>query len=99
MSCDVDFIRSFAMTVRSFLRALLAAMVLTGLAQGSALAGDEWKPVDPADLALKAPVVEADADAEALFWEVRVADDATGGDLRTALNHHIRIKILHERGT
>jgi Domain of Unknown Function with PDB structure (DUF3857) len=86
------------MTVRSFLRALLSAMALIGLAQATAFAGDEWKPVDPADLALKAPVVEADADAEALFWEVRVADDAMGGDLRTVLNHYIRIKIFTERG-
>lgn len=38
-------------------------------------ASDNWKPIGPADLALKAPIVEKDADAEALFWEVWVNDD------------------------
>jgi hypothetical protein len=59
-----------------------------------AFAGD-WKPIDPVDLALKAPVVEKDADAEAIFWEVRV-DDNPEGDL--IFNHHVRIKIFTERG-
>ncbi len=56
--------------------------------------GDEWRPVDPAELALKTPVVERDADAEALFWEVRVND--SGDDL--VFNNYIRIKIFTERG-
>src|SRR5712692_7140283 len=56
--------------------------------------GDDWRPVDPADLALKASTVEKDADAEALFWEVRLDDSAE--DL--ILNHYIRIKIFTERG-
>ena len=33
-----------------------------------------WRPVDPADIALKAPIVEPDADAEAIFWDIRVDD-------------------------
>jgi hypothetical protein len=61
-----------------------------------ALAGDnDWKPIDPADLALKAPVVEKDADAEALFWEVRV-DDSQPYEL--SLKNYIRIKVFNERG-
>jgi hypothetical protein len=64
----------------------------------SAFAGDDWRPINPADLALKAPVVEKDADAEALFWEVHVADDVESGIPRTVLNHYIRIKIFTERG-
>lgn len=58
-------------------------------------AGDDWRPLDPADLALKAPVVEKDADAEALFWEVRIDDDPEG-DL--IFSHYIRIKVFTERG-
>jgi hypothetical protein len=61
-------------------------------------AGDEWKPVDPAHLNLKAPAVEKDADAEVLFWEVKLQDEADGGDPRTVLRHHVRIKIFTERG-
>ena len=57
--------------------------------------GDEWRPVDPAELAMKTPVVEKDADAEALFWEVRV-DDSNPDEL--ALAHYIRIKVFTERG-
>jgi uncharacterized protein DUF3857 len=61
-------------------------------------AGDNWKPIGPADLALKAPIVEKDADAEALFWEVRVEDEVEGGTPRTVLQHYVRIKIFTERG-
>ncbi len=63
-----------------------------------ALAGDDWRPVDPADLALKAPIVEKDADAEAIFWEVRLSDEVDGGTPRTVLRHYVRIKIFTERG-
>jgi hypothetical protein len=63
-----------------------------------ASAGDDWKPLDPADLALKAPVVEKDADAEAIFWEVRLSDEMDGGTPRTVLRHYVRIKVFSERG-
>ena len=71
---------------------LFCLMVL--LAAISAFAQD-WRPVDPADLALKTPVVEKDADAEALFWEVRV-DDSKPDEL--SLKNYIRIKVFNERG-
>lgn len=63
-----------------------------------AFAGDnDWKPIDPAHLALKEAVVEKDADAEALFWEVRVEDKPDyRGDL--VFQHYIRIKVFTERG-
>ncbi|MEK6282866.1 MAG: DUF3857 domain-containing protein [Acidobacteriota bacterium] len=60
--------------------------------------GDDWRPVDPADLALKAAVVEKDADAEAILWEVKVADEVQGGTPRTVLTHYVKIKIFTERG-
>jgi transglutaminase-like putative cysteine protease len=60
-----------------------------------ALAGDDWKPIDPGELALKTPAVEKDADAEALFWEIRI-DDNPEGDL--IFNHYLRIKVFTERG-
>ncbi|HEV7860257.1 MAG TPA: DUF3857 domain-containing protein [Pyrinomonadaceae bacterium] len=77
----------------------LCCLTMAMNAPTSALAyGDGWKPIDPSELALKAPVVEKDADAEALFWEVYVADEAEGGDPRTVLKHYIRIKIFTDRG-
>ncbi|HEU4507750.1 MAG TPA: DUF3857 domain-containing protein [Pyrinomonadaceae bacterium] len=58
-------------------------------------AGDEWKPIEPAHLALKSSVVEKEADAEGLFWEVRI-DDSPDGDL--IFTHYLRVKIFTERG-
>src|ERR1041384_3267627 len=57
--------------------------------------GEEWRPIDPADLALKAAVVEPNADAEAIFWDIRIDD---GGENDLVLNHYVRIKIFTERG-
>jgi hypothetical protein len=76
---------------------LFTVLYLLGSAAVPALAaGDkDWRPVDPGDLAMTEPKVEKDADAEALFWEVRVNDDP-GGDL--IFNHYIRIKVFTERG-
>lgn len=59
-----------------------------------ALADDPWRPIDPAHLALKAPVVEPDADAEAIFWDVQV--DFSPG--KTVFANYVRIKIFTERG-
>jgi hypothetical protein len=75
----------------------LAIFVALGLlfATPTSAAFDEWRPVDPGELALKAPTVEKDADAEALFWEVRI-DDNPEGDL--IFNHYIRIKVFTDRG-
>ncbi|MCU1264029.1 MAG: hypothetical protein JWM21_347 [Acidobacteria bacterium] len=82
-----------------FLQSLLVSLCLVFLSPVAAWAGgDDWRPIDLADLALKAAVVEKDADAEAIFWEVKVADEFDGGSLRTVFNHYLRIKIFTERG-
>jgi len=73
----------------------IAFLCTAALTPVPALAGDNWRPIDPTDLALKAPIVEKDADAEALFWEVRLNDDP-GGDL--IFNHYVRIKVFTDRG-
>jgi hypothetical protein len=54
----------------------------------------QWREVSPADLQAKTPKVEPDADAEAIFWEVRVDDSSQ--DL--IMKHYIRVKIFTERG-
>ena len=58
-------------------------------------AGEDWKPLDPADLSLKSPTVEKEADAEGLFWEIKM-DDNPEGDL--IFNHYLRVKVFTERG-
>jgi len=70
-------------------------LVCFGLIFPATAFADEWKPVDPADLALKAPLVEKDADAEAIFWEVRV-DDSVLEEL--SLKNYVRIKVFTDRG-
>jgi hypothetical protein len=59
-------------------------------------AADEitWKPVSAAELQMNTPVVEAGADAEALFWDVTV-DDKFG---HLNYRHYVRVKIFTERG-
>ncbi|MGB7924460.1 MAG: DUF3857 domain-containing protein [Pyrinomonadaceae bacterium] len=80
---------------------LLVLCCLIFAAAPAARAGDDWKswrPIDQSVFALKEPVVEKDADAEALFWEVRIADEVDFGTIHTVLNHYVRIKVFTERG-
>src|SRR5256714_1883353 len=78
----------------------LACLLALAFAATTAFArGDkDWKPIDPSELSMSAPAVERDADAEAIFWEVKVADEADGGEPRTVLEHYLRIKVFTGRG-
>jgi hypothetical protein len=74
----------------------LAAVCLGLLATASVKAGgDDWRPISAEELGIKAPKVEPGADAEAIFWEVRI-DDSSLEDL--AMQHYVRVKIFTERG-
>lgn len=76
----------------------LLPLVPVSLGGGSlsvAASGEDWRPIEAADLALKEAVVEPHADAEAIFWDIRIDD---GGDNSLVLNHYVRIKIFTERG-
>lgn len=53
-----------------------------------------WRPVSPEDIAAATPLVEADADAEALLWEMRIDDSSEDLDMW----HYVRVKIFSERG-
>ena len=68
--------------------------VLTGAVVASAQDKD-WRPVTPEELQMKTGKVEPDADAEAIFWEVRI-DDSSSDDL--SRQHYVRVKVLTERG-
>ncbi|HEX7176393.1 MAG TPA: DUF3857 domain-containing protein [Pyrinomonadaceae bacterium] len=73
----------------------LATLVAVFCAPPAALAlGDDWRPIEASELALKSPVVEPDADAEVLFWDVRIDDDQA--DL--VFKHYVRIKVFTDRG-
>lgn len=59
-----------------------------------ALAGDDWRAITPSELQMKTAKVETDADAEAIFWEVRVDDSSEN----LTMKHYLRVKIFTERG-
>src|SRR5690242_8422998 len=82
---------------RSVLFVLVIALLVAPIAamRTSFAAGEDWRPIEQAELALKAPVVEPNADAEAIFWDIRVDD---GGQNDLVLSHYVRIKIFNERG-
>lgn len=76
------------------LRALSAILVTVNVTSAQ-----EWKPLDPAHLALTDSKVQPGADAEALLWEVRVSDDLDGGrDVATTFHNYLRMKIYTDRG-
>ena len=55
----------------------------------------DWLPVSPKELEMKKGQVEPDADAEAIFWEVRI-DDSDSSNL--SKKHYVRVIIFTERG-
>jgi hypothetical protein len=57
-----------------------------------------WRPVDPRELAQKEPLVDKDAPAEAIFWDVHVRDEFAGGYGMAVQEHYLRIKIFTEAG-
>lgn len=77
-----------------------ASVAVLAILFGSALEAAKWQPVAPDLLARKAPVVEKDADAEAVFWDVRIEDDLgmLDGVPCTTWVNHVRIKIYTEKG-
>ncbi len=54
----------------------------------------DWRPLNPQDLTATAPTVEPDADAEVIFWEIKV-DDSTEN---LVMRHYVRVKVFTERG-
>ena len=58
----------------------------------------DWRPVDASELAQKTPRVDPAADAEAIFWDVRIEDKLQGQDFSLSLIHYIRIKIFTDLG-
>lgn len=73
---------------------LFSAFVILACSQIAFSQDKEWRDVTQAEREMKTAKVEADADAEAIFWEVRV-DDSTEN---LVMKHYIRVKIFTERG-
>ncbi len=73
----------------------LTYTALFSLLLAVSVCAQEWREVTPAELQQKSPMVEPDADAEAMFWEVRVDDSSDEG---LTMKHYVRVKIFTERG-
>jgi hypothetical protein len=84
----IDLIRRLPSCVSALLVCLLFTAAVSAQYK-------DWRPVSPEDVASKTPVVEPDADAEAMFWEMRI-DDSSSDDLD--MWHYVRVKIFTERG-
>lgn len=78
--------------INLFVSTMLLALLLLGCVSVSAA---DWKPITPEERALKDPKVEKDADAEILFWEVKI-DDSENEEL--VFSNYIRVKVFNERG-
>jgi hypothetical protein len=76
----------------SFILLISSAFALTLFADDNP---QPWRPVSPAELAMKTPTVEPDADAEAIFWEVRLDDKKED---KLTFSNYVRVKIFTERG-
>lgn len=61
-------------------------------------AASDWRPLPPDLLTLKTPKLDANADAEAVFWEAWVEDIANGSYATHRVENYIRIKIYNQRG-
>ena len=80
-------------------RTILFIFLLPALALVPQAQEKNWQAISPTELQMKTPQVEPDADAEVLFWEVRIVDDYfQRSGWQSVLNHHVRIKVFTERG-
>ena len=62
-------------------------------------ANTDWRPVSKDELEMKQGKVEKDADAEVIFWEVRVTDEyKPKSGYQSVIENYIRIKIFTDRG-
>ncbi len=82
---------------RFALFAMVSLFIAVPVFAGPVFAGDEiaWRPVTQEELQMKTSRVEPDANAEAIFWDVRLDDKKYE---KISYDHYIRIKIFTERG-
>ncbi|MFN0101573.1 MAG: DUF3857 domain-containing protein [Bryobacteraceae bacterium] len=58
----------------------------------------QWRPTEPAELAIKSPAIDPKADAEVLYWEVRIDDNVSPPDIWVTYSHLLRTKIFTDKG-
>lgn len=75
----------------------LLALALALLLASAPARAAKWPDIPPEQMQLAQPIVDRQADAEALFWDIRAEDKFESG-FTTELWHHLRIKVFTERG-
>jgi hypothetical protein len=80
---------------RSIFSAFLLIATIAAAAAAQSPNTNDWAPITPAEAAMNAPIVEPDADAEAIFWKLKIDDKR---DKSVTFDHYVRIKIFTERG-
>lgn len=75
--------------------ACLAALVFVSLSWAQK---QLWQDVTQDELKMSKAVVEPDADAEAILWDVYVSNEDDGYAYHTVLHHYLKVKILDDRG-
>jgi hypothetical protein len=88
----MPIIQSRALSLRAMAWSCAVLLVPAGAA------AEKWKAPNPSELALAAPAIEKDADAEVLEWDVRVAEELQGEMPVTVFDHYVRMKIFTDRG-
>lgn len=73
---------------------LFSLCLVFALSQISFAYSSDWQEVTQAELSMTKGKVDPNADAEVIFWEVRVNDSSQ--DIRE--DHYVRVKIFTERG-
>ena len=91
-------------TKSQLLRQAALPLVLTALTASGAFAATPlvtvdayWLPITPAEMQMKAPVVDPKAGIEALFTRVHVADSYDNAYYRTSV-HYVRLKVFTQEG-
>lgn len=65
----------------------------------SAPAFADWRPIDPADLALKHSKTDPNADVEAMFREVYISNEQHGASYaQNVVREYVRLKVFTDRG-
>ncbi|MFV0389852.1 MAG: DUF3857 domain-containing protein [Pyrinomonadaceae bacterium] len=55
----------------------------------------EWRPVSEQEIKMSKGVVNPNADAEAIFWDVWINDRSSS---KLSLSNYVRVKIFTDRG-
>ncbi|MCO6512137.1 MAG: DUF3857 and transglutaminase domain-containing protein [Aridibacter famidurans] len=75
---------------------ILSVLLLSALAFSQ---NGDWRPVSSEELGSTSSVVEPNADAEVLLWDVWVEDDyQRRAGYKSILSHYLRTKIFTDRG-